>query len=461
MLEVLMPLSAVLLILMCVVFIIYATTRMNLHPFLALLFAALGFGLLYGGMSLTEIVNSINQGFGRVIGGIGIVIIAGTIIGTFLEKSGGAFAIAERTLKVVGEKQVPGAMSIIGYIVSIPVFADSGFVILAPLNKALSKRAGITLAASAMALALGLAISHSLIPPTPGPIAAAGILKANLGLVIMAGVPISLVSLVVAWLFAVRIASRIHIDPEPDLSEEEIAEKMVEAPSAFKSIVPVLTPIFLIVLKSIADYPTEPFGTGILRSFFSFIGQPVIALLIGVALAFTLPKKFERSMWSTNGWVGQGLVGAALIVMVTGAGGAFGQVIKNSGIANVLGDMLKSANLGIWLPFIIAAAIKTAQGSSTVSLITTASILSPMLPELGFETAIAKALCVLAIGAGAMVVSHANDSFFWVLTQMSRMDVKTGYKLQTVGTLIVGTSTAVVIWIVSQFVPMTAATGVM
>jgi GntP family gluconate:H+ symporter len=438
----------IIVLLLCIVFIIGSSVKIKLHPFLALLFAAILFGLLTR-MPLEDIVHSINTGFGGTLSYIGIVIVAGTIIGTFLEFSGGAFTLADKILKLIGQKQVPMAMSIIGYFVSIPVFADSGFVILSPLNKALSKRANISLAGPAIALSLGLSATHCLVPPTPGPIAAAGIIGADLGLVILLGLPVSLLALISGWLFAVKIAARFPIDPNPDISEKDIALKMKEAPSAFNAIGPIIVPIVLIVLRSISEFPTHPLGEGAVRTFIGFVGQPVIALLIGVLLAFGLPRKLEKEMLSDTGWVGKGLSYAAIIILITGAGGAFGKVLQNSALADTIGNALSNAKLGIWLPFLIAATIKTAQGSSTVAIITTASILSPLLPSLGFTSEMAKALMVLSIGAGSMVMSHANDSFFWVVTQMSRMDVKTGYKLQSVGTIILGVSAAFIIWICS------------
>ena len=192
-----------------IVFIVLTTTRFKLHPFLALLLAAFGYGILSGRMSLADVAASVNTGFGETIGAIGIVILAGSIIGTFLEKSGGAFTLAERTIGLVGQKNVPLAMGLIGYIVSIPVFCDSGFVILSPLAKAMSRRAGVPLAASAIALSLGLYATHTMVPPTPGPIAAAGILKADLGLVILWGLLVSLVALAAGWLFALVVTRRI------------------------------------------------------------------------------------------------------------------------------------------------------------------------------------------------------------------------------------------------------------
>ncbi len=441
----------VILLLLSILFIILSTTRWNLHPFLALLFAGIGFGLL-SRMPPVDVVLAINEGFGQTIGHIGIVIIAGTIIGTFLERSGGAFSMAERILKWIGQRQVPTAMACTGWIVSIPVFADSGFVILSPLNGAVSKRAKISLAGSAIALALGLTASHGLVPPTPGPIAAAGLLGADLGLVMMLGIPISFIALTVGWLFATRVASRVYIDPNPELSEDQVAERLRQAPSAFKAVLPILIPIILIVAKSVCDFKQETspeMADALWFQCVAFLGEPVIALLVGVLLAFLLPRKFDAAMLSGTGWVGQGLLNAAIIIMITGAGGAFGNVLRNSDIADVIGDVISKANLGIWLPFLIAAAIKTSQGSSTVAIITTATILKPLMSSMGFESPMAIALVVMAIGSGGMVVSHANDSFFWVVTQMSGMDVKTGYRLHTIGTLILGTTAALVVWILS------------
>ena len=438
----------IILLLVSVLLIVVSTSRYRFHPFLALLFVAVFFGLL-SGMPLDSIVESINEGFGKTIGQIGIVIIAGVIIGTFLEHSGGAYAMANRVLKFTGKKQVPLTMSIIGYFVSIPVFADSGFVILLPLTKALSKEAKITLAGSASALALGLAVTHVLVPPTPGPIAAAGILEANLGLVIMLGVITSIPVLVAGWLFAAKIASRVYIDPNPDISREEIQETLKTAPSAFRSFIPILLPILLIVLKSVSDFPTAPFGSGFTKDVIGFIGEPVIALMIGIIMAFTLPRRLKRDMLSSTGWVGKALQNAAIIILITGAGGAFGMVLRNSGIATVMGDSLAGLRIGIFLPFLIAAAIKSAQGSSTVSLITTASLIAPMMASLGFDTDVARALVVLSIGAGSLVVSHANDSMFWIFTQMTGMKVNTGFRIHTLGTLVLGVSAVLVIWVIS------------
>lgn len=441
----------VVLLLLCVVFIVIATTKLKLHPFLALLVAAFGYGVFCGKMSLADVVRSVNAGFGDTIGHIGIVILAGSVIGTFLEKSGGAFKLAESTLKLLGRKNVPLAMGIIGYIVSIPVFCDSGFVILSPLAKALSHRAKITLSASAVALALGLYATHVMVPPTPGPVAAAGLLKADLGLVILYGGLVSVIALAAGWLFAVKFASRVYINPESE--HYDLQKLTANAPSAFKSVIPIFLPIILIVLRSVANLESSPFGEGNVAAVISFVGQPVVALLVGVFFAFLLPKKITTEMLSISGWVGEAVIAAATIIIITGCGGAFGRVLQNSGISDVIAEHLSGGvSLSIWLPFIIAAALKTAQGSSTVAIITTASIMAPLLETFGLEAPTARALVVVAIGAGAIVVSHANDSFFWVVTQLSKMSVKQGYKLHTLGTLIEGSVAGITVWLISLIV---------
>jgi len=435
------------LLVLSILLIVVFTTRFNLHAFLALIIAALFFGIC-SRMPLHEVVSSIERGFGETIGKIGIVIVAGAIIGAFLDKSGGALALAERILRIIGPKNVTPAMALIGYIVSIPVFADSGFVILTPLNKTLTKRAGLSLATTAIALALGLMVAHTLIPPTPGPIAAAGILEADLGWVFLIGIPVSIPTLFFCWFWAVKVAGRVQIDPNPELTEEEFTARQRMAPSASHALLPILIPIVLIVLKSIADYPTHPLGQNDFYQGISFVGTPVIALLIGTGIAMTLPKPFDKSMLSSSGWIGDAMQAAAMIILITGAGGAFGMVLQNSGIADMIGKSVSSMTIGLWLPFTAAAAIRAAQGSSTVAIIMTASILAPMLASMGLDSSLGRALCVLAIGAGSMVASHANDSFFWVVTQMSGMDVKTGYKLMTTGTICMGVLACTIIWII-------------
>lgn len=436
----------IVLLILAVAFIVVSTTKFKLHPFLALIFAAIGFGLL-SGMPFAEIVSSVNSGFGDIVGHIGLVIVIGCIIGTFLEESGGAYVMAQGIVRLAGKKRVPLAMLIVGCFISIPVYADSGFVILSPLNKAITKKAGVSLACTAIALSLGLTITHCLVPPTPGPVAATAILGADLGLVILIGLIVSAFVAAESYFFVTRYASRTYIDPDPDgeitVEEDDAKDK----PSALRSFLPVVVPLVLIVFKSISDFPGAPFGEGVAASVLRFVGEPVVALIIGMILSFFLPKKFDRELLSTTGWVGKSLTSAAVIIMITAAGGSFGMILRNSGIADILGESLAGANVGIWLPFIIAAALKSAQGSSTVAIVTTASLIAPMMEALGFVSPVGRALAVMSLCSGAMVMSHVNDSFFWVVTQLSGMNVKTGCKLHGIGTFLGGLTAMLVVWI--------------
>ena len=443
------------LLLICIVFIVISTTRLKLHPFLALLTACFLFGL-FSGMPVRQIIESIETGFGGTIGKIGIIIIAGLILGIFLEKSGGAQTMAGIILKLIGPKRVYTAMSIIGYIVSIPVFCDSGFIIISPLNKSLSRQAGLSVTGTSIALALGLLSTHTMVPPTPGPIAAAGILNADLGLVILLGMVVSGFALIITTLFAKKIAGKVQTEPDPQLNNDHINHTpsgiSITTPPAWKSFLPIILPIVLIVFNSIAEFPTHPFGDGKIKNIISFIGNPVVALLIGMIISFTLPAKFEKKMLAPDGWVGEALKNASIIILVTGAGGAFGKVLQNSDMGTILGKMIGNSGLGLWLPFLLAAALKTAQGSSTVAIITTASMISPLISPLGFDSEISKAMVVVAIGAGSCVVSHANDSYFWVVTQLSNMSVKQGYKLMSTGSGILGLSAMILLTIINIFI---------
>lgn len=440
------------LLILSVLIIVLLTAKLNVHPFLALLTASIFFGII-SGMEFSLLLTSIEEGFGGTLGKIGLVILLGVLIGAFLEQTGAAYKMAELVLRIIGKKNVHAAMGILGYIVSIPVFADSGFIILNPLNKSLSKKAKLSITGTSIALILGLMLTHVMVPPTPGPIAAAGILEADIGLVMILGLIVSMLSLIVAIIYAKRVASKTYIDPNPELTEEDIIEKTKTAPSTFKSFLPIVIPILLIISKSLVlFFAKDTLEGSFLLPLISFIGSPLIALIIGLLLAFTLPKKFDVAMLSEAGWTGKALQSASTILLITGAGGIFGKILQYSGIGDTMANMFDGITIGIWLPFLLSAAIKTAQGSSTVALITTASIMAPLMASMGFDSEILKSLVVIAIGAGGLVVPHANDSSFWVVTQLTGMNVKTGYKLYTRGALLIGVFAATVVFCISLFV---------
>jgi GntP family gluconate:H+ symporter len=435
----------IIVLLVSVLFIILGTTKLKLHPFIVLLFASYLAGAM-AGLPLDKIATTIATGFGNIMAYIGIVIILGTFIGVILEKSNAAIKLAELVLKLVGKRFPALAMSIIGYIVSIPVFCDSAFVILSSLKKSLVAKTGKSSVAMSIALATGLYASHTFVPPTPGPIAAAGNLglENQLGLVILFGLAVAAFAMFTGYLWASYVGE-IYTTSE-DIQDEPIDTGLkIKLPSATKSLLPILVPIVLIAVRSIATYPSQPLGNGFLFAFFNFAGQPINALLVGFLLSFLLFSKFNKE--TLTGWIGEGITAAAPILLITGAGGAFGTILKETQIGEMLGNLLAAYQLGIFLPFIIAAAFKTAQGSTTVALVATSAIIAPLLSAIGLDSLNGKVLAVMATGAGAMTISHANDSFFWVVTQFSAMDVKTGYKTHTMATLIQGVSSMVLIYL--------------
>ena len=415
-----------------VILMIVASSKFSVHPFLSLLFAGIVMGFV-GGLQEVEITKILAEGFGKTLGSIGIIIAFGTIIGIYLEKSGGAMTLANWVIKIVGKKNAPLAMNLTGFIVSIPVYCDSGFIILSSLMKAISKRSRIPLVVLGVSLAAGLYATHVFIPPTPGPLAAAAALEADIGLVILLGFVVAIPVALTGMFWGKYIGNKIGTVVEQAKVEKVQVKKL---PKTSKSFAPILVPIILIGLNSVAAYPTHPFGDGKVSDIIQFIGNPVIALFIGVALAFQLKEKNVNET-HTN-WVGEGLKQAGVIILITGAGGAFGAILRATGIGDFIGQSFSGMELGLLLPFIISAVLKTAQGSSTVAIITTAAIIAPILESFGLDTSFGRALAVLSIGAGAMTVSHINDSFFWVVAQFTEMDTQTALKSQTVATLLQG-----------------------
>ena len=436
-------------IIVAVIAMILAISKLKIHPFIVMTVIAIAVGLLCG-MNTEDVIVKVKAGFGNILASIGIVILAGTIIGTILEKTGAALTMANTILKLVGKERSVLTMGLTGYVTGIPVFCDSGFVILSPISRALAAQSNKSLAVMATALSAGLYATHCLVPPTPGPIAMAGTLSANLGLVIGIGLLISLPATFMGILYANKVAGKIDIPANPEYTVDELVEKYGKLPGALHSFAPILVPIILIALKSIGDFPSHPFGTGAVKMCFSFIGNPVIALLLGIVLATTLIPKSEKK--NTLSWVTDGVTNSAGILAITGAGGAFGEILKSLPLADALSSSLLQMHVGVFLPFIIAAILKSAMGASTVAMILTSAMVAPLMPALGFTSEIGKVLVIMAIGAGSMTVSHANDSYFWVVSQFSDMNTQQAYKCQTGVTLVQGITTIIVVFIVSLFV---------
>lgn len=432
-----------------IVFVVVSTTRWKLHPFLALILTAYGLGLA-AGLTPGQTIAALTGGFGKTVSYIGIVIGCGCIIGTVLEKSGCALVMAEAMLRLIGRGRSMLAMSCTGALVSIPVFCDSGYVILSPLNRSLARQTGLSLAGFAVALSMGLYATHCLVPPTPGPIATAGELHADLGSVILLGLLVAVPIVVATYAYACFIGPKIAVDPGAGGRAPAALER--PRPGALAAFSPILLPVVLIAAKSVAELPGHPLGEGRGRMLLGMLGDPNTALVLGVFLAWLVVRAHGRE--SFGAWCGDGLREAGTIILITAAGGALGGVLRETPMAGLVAatlGSLKLGPLGVLLPFVVAAGLKTAIGSSTVAMITTASLLAHLLPTMGLAAGWGPTLATLAISCGAMMVSHVNDSYFWVVTQMSGLSVAQGYRLVTVASAIAGVTGMAAVFLLSLF----------
>ena len=436
-----------------IVIMIVAISKYKVHPFLSIMGVSLVLALL-AGIPLGDIAGVIGSGFSGTFSSIGIVIILGTLIGSILEQTGAAFKLADIVIKLVGKKNPELAIELMGWVVSIPVFCDSGFVILDPIRRSLVKRTGTSSVVMTVALSAGLYISHVFIPPTPGPIAAANTLGVgdNLLMVMGIGVLASVLPLIAGLVYAKFIGKKVKSADETGNSDavvktyEELVAEFGKLPGSFNALAPIIVPIILMALGSIASMAG---WTGFLFDICNFLGKPVIALIVGTIcgiIQLSTAGKMDGFYALTN----DTLKTAGPILFVTAAGGVLGKVISSSSLITYITDNAAVfGTIGIFFPFLLSAILKSAQGSSTVALTTTAGIVAPMLPALGLDTPIRAALTVMAIGAGAMTVSHANDSYFWVVTNFGEMTPDQGYKTQTGLTLVLGISAIIEIFILS------------
>lgn len=452
---------------LAIIVMILAISKFKIHPFLAIMGISVILGLAAGiplvdvkdangTVAVKGLANVIGEGFSSTFTSIGIVIILGALVGSILEATGAAFKLADMVIRLVGKKKPELAMLLMGWVVSIPVFCDSGFVILNPIRKALVKRTMTSSVAMTVALSAGLYISHVFIPPTPGPIAAANTLGIgdNLLLVMGMGALCSVFPLIAGYIFAKYIGKKVKAADDVDSGEvvksyEELVAEYGKLPNGFLALSPIIVPIILMALGSVSSMAG---WTGIPASVCGFLGTPIMALAVGVIFGVIILmsadriEKFYEITDSTLKTVGP-------ILFVTAAGGVLGKVISVTGLVDyITGNAAVLEKIGIFFPFILAAILKTAQGSSTVAITTTAGILAPVMGVLGFTTPASATLAVMAIGAGAMTVSHANDSYFWVVTNFGEMKPEQGYKTQTLGTLVLGISAMVEIFILSLFI---------
>lgn len=429
-------------VILAIIFIIISSTWLKLHPLVGLLVAALGVGI-FTGLPVDKLAETIGKGFGELMSKIGLMVILGCVIGAILDKSGAAIKVADIILNLFGKKYPAFAMSVIGAVVGIPVFCDSGFIILSKLNKIVAKKTNRPLGTIAIALSGGLFATHTLVPPTPGPLSAAGNLNISdsMGLVILVGLVVSIPSLFLSTWFAQKFAKNLDIIEDDEVINNDSEEK--NTMPAWKAFMPILLPILLITIASFAKilhFPEQ------LTKWLSFFGSPLISFLLAIFFSYTLfPEKPAEKMLAC---FKSGIEHCGTTLVLVGAGGAFGAVLKETPLKDMVSSWLManqtSGIVFLLIAFLVAAFFKTAQGSTTSAMVLTSGILAPLTASMGFIEPLDLTLLVMAVGSGAMTVSHANDAWFWVVSQFTGLTQKDAYRTHTLLTGLQGVLSLIV-----------------
>jgi gluconate:H+ symporter, GntP family len=443
-------LPLLLVIFASIFFIVIACTKFKVHPFIALLLASI-FTALATGMPLTDITKTAAEGFGGMMMHIGIVVILGTLIGTVLQKSGATLRIAAAIISLFGKNKPVMAITIIGAIIGIPIFCDSGYVILSGLTKPLAKKTGKSYSAIVGGLSGGLYITHTLLPPHPGSLAGAANLglSQHLGIVIIMGLIISIPVTIVTWLFANKVTGKMPYNL--DNNETLPHQKELLLPSLTKSLLPVIIPVALIAAGSLTSLAKLP---ALVNNWLQFAGSPIIALLVGLALSLLLVKKTAVKQFQQ--WMQEGVAHAGPILILVGAGGVFGNVLKKTPLAAMVqqwvsADVKISTLAFLLIAFLIGTLLKTAQGSTTSAIIVATSILGPIATVAGFKEPLQLSLLLSATAAGAMMISHANDAYFWVISQFSELNMQQTYRTFSLATIVMSLATITMVMLLAMF----------
>lgn len=410
-------------IIAAILWVILGTSRLKLHPLICLATASIWVGLA-AGLSFLEALDGFAKGFGSLIGQIGLIIILGCVLGVVLEKSKAAFVLAQVIWQNLGKRMPALSTTLMGYMVGVPVFCDSGFILLNPIGKSLAKTSGISPLTFSLSLAGGLYLSHIIIPPTPGPLAVAGIfhMEQHLGLMLLIGLVVSIpIFFVIVW-WANRFK---HHFPTAMLEEEEeiqLVEK--DIPSASAPALVILLPILFITLGNLSRFVREP----VIIQVMQILGNPVVAISVGLIIGLIFLRDHQTDEFLTNAAFKAGIATAGPILILTGAGAGFGAILRQTNLEQIFQnwEAINGSGGTFWilLAFALSAFLKTAQGSSTSAMIIGASIVLSVVPGELLQDVTYTVLVMSSIGAGAMCVSHANDSYFWIIKEFTGLTVK-------------------------------------
>ncbi len=428
-----MPAYQAVLLLPAVALLLLLTGRARLQLLAALLLVALAYGAA-ADMAMNYIGHSIATGFAQTLETVGLVVVGAAIVSTFVERSGAAARLAGRL--------PAGGMVPLGYVAGLSGSPVSAFALLSVLPRGTAATPAGR-AAGTVTLGLALLATHGMLMPAPVPVIATAILRADDLSVLWTGAVVAGASAVAGWLYAAGVARRL------DLSPAAAAPPPAELPSAGRAALmlglPLLVPLVLLILQSVAQIPTEPLGRGATRETITGFSRPLFLLVAAAGLVMLLAWRWDARAVGDTGWLGEAVTRAAGLVLLVGIAGGFAKVLQNTGMPELIGEGLLDARIGILLPFLLAAVIKTLQGSTLVAAITAAGMLEPILPSLGLAGPAGPALAVIAIGAGAITVSHVNDVYFWLVAEAGGLTPRQALALHAGGSLVQGLTAAVLL----------------
>ena len=440
------PLFVAILLIVSILMIIVLSSKFKFNTFYVLFMVAILVGLT-AQFSGEEVIKNLKVGFGHTLEKIGLLIILGTTLGVMLDKTNATISIANYILEKTGEKYAGIAITLIGFIIGLPIFCDSGFIVLSGLLYSLGKKVKHSHVFFTVCLAGSLYSVHCLVPPHPGITAAAGLMNVELGQTMLLGIFLAIPGTIVAYFWAKYAGRKYqHLYSESTDSREDTTNlSTLHLPNPLLAFLPIVIPIALISLKSIALINSAIFPDIILNSI-KFVGEPIIALFIGIIIAIPLFEKIEKVQ--LNYLLETAIEKAGPILAIIAIGGAFGEIIKMLDLGKVFGATITQYSIGLVIPFVLTVIFKTAQGSSTVAIISSASIIFPLLPPLGLDSEWGRQITLMAMGAGSMMVSHANDAYFWVVSRFGNLSTDLALKAYTVMTVLMGIVTFLMVYVV-------------